>query len=425
MINVQIESRQKELFGLVCLHSYYSESITRDLEFEPTPETAMLLKNYVLVFKPVPFGFLVLYNPDASLDKLREMPRNLRLSFRIWNRNPRLMNFTEIPFWPEGQVFHYSNAEEKTEDYEFDPPKDVYYFFRNLGVGNLNKKVLDLPQHRLVSLRPRKFSIDLQGEGVRYEDVKIFDEFGKESMPGGAAYRKRLRDANRDLYRRYLDHEVMKIKREGLSPEQQQKRILEIGDEVEKQLSTSKFTNQVIDLRHAPYGKYTIQWGDQGKEDIYMVENPSERIFGLVDIFFDAGEIALLNREAADDKEVLRPQMFFLKYESRKTFWRYFFMNYKNSNVAPSSIRDENNDLEFSEPMEGILERIGTPTVISESLQAIPLKEIPAHILFLERVNGKRSMKEMRLPTPSPDMVKPERAAGDDYKIYSDVFVYL
>ena len=57
MINLQIESRHREFFGVLCLHDYYSDKVCRDLEFEPTVETAMLLRNYKLVFKPADFGF--------------------------------------------------------------------------------------------------------------------------------------------------------------------------------------------------------------------------------------------------------------------------------------------------------------------------------------------------------------------------------
>jgi hypothetical protein len=420
MINLQIESKSREYFGVVCLHSYYREHITRDLEFEPTPDTALLLKNYMLVFKPVPFGFLVLYNPDTSVEKLRKMPKGLRFSFRAINKNPRLMNITEVPFWPEGQVFQYSNLVGEKEEFPFDPPKDAYYFFRNLGIGNVEKKLLHLPQHQLVGLRSKKFNVELSGDGVRYEDVKIFDEHGLEASPDGVPYRKRLRDANRDLFRRHL-----KLKAQGLSPEEINSRTLELGNIVEQQLTTSYFKSQVIDLRHAPYGKYTIQWGNIGKESAYITDNPSEKVFGMVDIHFDGGEDALLNREAAEDNEVVRPQMYFMKYEARKTYWRYIFMNYKNSNVSPSLIKDEDEKLEFSSPRKGILERIGTPIVWSESLSPIELKEIPERVVLLERMNGKRNMKEIRLPTPSTDMVKPEKSSLDGYKIYSDILVYL
>ena len=106
MINLQVESRHKEFFGVLCMHNYYSDKICRDLEFVPTLETAMLLRNYKLVFKSAAFGFVVLYTPGDSEDRLRKMPPKSRLSFVVKNKNQRFMNFTQIPFWPEGVTFH-------------------------------------------------------------------------------------------------------------------------------------------------------------------------------------------------------------------------------------------------------------------------------------------------------------------------------
>jgi hypothetical protein len=100
-------------------------------------------------------------------------------------------------------------------------------------------------------------------------------------------------------------------------------------------------------------------------------------------------------------------------------------MNYKNSTVSPLRIRDDLENVSFSEPEEGILETLGTPTIICESESPIAFKERSEYVLFLERVNGKRSMKEIRLPTPAPDMVKPVFTPEKGYRIYSDVFVYL
>ena len=189
MINVQIESKQREFFGLLCLHSFYSDNVTRDLEFEPTLETASQLKNYGLVFKAIPFGFLVLYNPDNSIEKLREMPKGMRFSFRIKNTNPNFMNFSHIPFWPEGEVFHYSNAKINRQDLPFNPTKDIYYYFRNLRLGDVRKNVLNLPEHPLVSLRSKKFNMQVGGkdeDGVNYNSIRIVDEKGDE-VPIGEA----------------------------------------------------------------------------------------------------------------------------------------------------------------------------------------------------------------------------------------------
>jgi|GEM_PF-2047807 hypothetical protein len=429
MISVQIESKQRELFGLLCLHDFYSDRICRDFDFEPTLETAAVLKNYALVFKSVPFGFLVLYNPDNSVSKLRDMPKGMRLSFKVKNRNLNFMNFSAVPFWPEGCLFHYSNADLAQRKVELQAPKDVHYYFRNIGLNDENKQFLSGASHELLSIRPKKFTLSLsaaaQTGGVSYQDLQVLDEFGQAVAPSGAAYKKRFRDCNKDLFRRYVDHEAQKLKSQGLSLEEIQKRIPEIADRVEAELAGSKSDSQVLDLKHVPAGKYTIGWGGNKKEDLYISDNPGEMLFGMIDIFLDGSKNALLNRSAEADTDVVNAQTFVLGFESRQTYWRYFFLNYANSVVSPLSIRDENNGLKFTSPSESMLEQLGTRTIVSESTEPIALKDRPVHVLYLERMNGKRSMKEIRLPTPGPDMVKPVKDGDGAYKLYSDVFVYL
>lgn len=388
----------------------------------------MLLRNYGLVFKPADFGFIVLYAPDDSPERLAKMPPKTRLSFQIKNTNQRFMNFTQIPFWPEGVAFHYSNLYQGEKDIEMEIPRDVYYYFKRLNVGDVRKKLLHLPEHVLLSRRSRHFNFALSGDtkGVSYDEVVIKDEWGEETLEKGVPYKKRFRDANKDLFRRYLDHATRGLSREGLTPSQKEKRIIEIGDQQEKELSAAKSIDQAIDLRHAPYGKYMIQMGKNPAQPIYVSENVDNQIFGILDIHLDAPKDALLNRKAKSLDEVVNPQLFHFNFEARSTYWRYIFMNYDNSKVTPKLIRDENNQLSFTEPIQSHLEQIGTAMSYCESEKPIPLKDRPQHILFLSRMNGKRSMKEIRLATPIPDKVKPELVDGTrTEKIVSEVYVYL
>jgi hypothetical protein len=68
---------------------------------------------------------------------------------------------------------------------------------------------------------------------------------------------------------------------------------------------------------------------------------------------------------------------------------------------------------------------VGTAIQFCQSETPVPLQDRPTQVLFLARMNGKRSMKEIRLPTPAADRVKPERIPGEGEKIYSEVYVYL
>ena len=65
-----------------------------------------------------------------------------------------------------------------------------------------------------------------------------------------------------------------------------------------------------------------------------------------------------------------------------------------------------------------------TKAIIAESDKAIPLRDRPEYVLFLERVIGKRAMKDLRLPVPNVDLIKPLKKDGET-RIYSDVYVYI
>ena len=431
MINLQIESRHREFFGVLCLHDYYSDKVCRDLEFEPTVETAMLLRNYKLVFKPADFGFVILYTPDASEERLRAMPLKTRMSFIVKSKNPRFMNFSKVPFWPEGVTFHYSNLYGATEDLKTEFTGDVYYYFKGLKVGDVKKKLLHLPDHVLLSKRASKFSIGLGAEGrdekaVSYDSIVVKDEFGAETLKNDVPFKKRFRDAQKDMLKRYVDHHSRNVSKEGLSPSQKEKRIIEIFEQQEKELSAMPMSDHNIDLRHAPAGKYTVKMGQYDPIAIYVTEYPEVQSFGMLDIHLDAPTDALLNRNATNLDEVVNPQLFHFHFAARSTYWRYIFVNYEGSKVSPKLVRDDNSLINFTEPVETRLEQVGTTIQYCQSETPVPLQDRPTQVLFLARMNGKRSMKEIRLPTPAADRVKPERTPdAEDEKIFSEVYVYL
>ncbi len=432
MISLQIDSRHREFFGVLCLHDYYTDSVCRDLVFEPTPETAALMRNYKLVFKPSDFGFIVLYTPDASEDRLAKMPPKSRFSFLIRNRNPSFMNFTQIKFWPEGSVFHYSNLYGAEEELKFAAPADVFYYFKGLKVGDVRKKLLHLPEHEYLSRRQPRFNVALganekDGKGVSYDSIVIKDELGETELAPGQPWKRRFRDAQRDLFRRHLDHRSRGLASEGLTPSMKEKRIIEISNQIEEELSATPSVDQTVDLRHAPFGKYSIQMGNYQPIEVYTTEYPDSQAFGILDIHVDSPQDALLNRDAKTTDDLIRPQLFHMHFQARATYWRYIFLNYENSKVTPKLVRDESNLVAFSEPVESQLGQVGTEMHYCESESPIKLKDRPNQVLFVARMNGKRNMKEIRLPTPSGmEMVKPERQPdGKDEKIVSELYVYL
>jgi hypothetical protein len=393
-------------------------------------ETSALFRNYNLIFKPADFGFVVLYTPESSEEKLKAMPPNTKFSFIIRNKNLRFMNFSKIPFRSEGLSFHYSNLYNGSESLKIDFTGEVYYYFKGLKIGEVKKKLLHLPDHILLSNRPSKFNYmlgaDRQNEkGASYDSIVIKDESGAETLENGVPLKKRFKDVHKDLMRRHVDFHSRNLSKEGLTPSQKEKRMIEIVEQQEKELAGAAMTDHFIDLRHVPSGKYTLKFGEYPPSSLYVTEHHDHNSFGMMDIYLDSPADALINRKATKPEEVINPQLFHIHYEARATYWRYVFVNYEGSKVIPKHVRDENSVISFTEPVESRLDQVGTVMQYCQSETPVLLQDRPNQVFFLARMNGKRNMKEIRLPTPAADMVKPERQPGKEEKIISEVYVYI
>lgn len=429
MSYLQIESRHKEFFGLICYHDYYSDLLSKDFIIEPTPETVQQLRNYHLIHKPLDFGFLVTYSPEESPQRLKHATKNLRFSFTMKLKNKRFVNFTDLPFHSDWQAFHFSNLNVGTSEIDREPAREVYYYFKQLNVVDSQKKLLHLPEYTEVVLRPRRFNYDIIKEGlsddaVGYDKINLYDEWGGKETPRGRSIKKDILDVRRIEIDRYLYSEQKKLKNAGLEDEEIAAKIIEIKKNVAGDLAVKEFRSHPLDFKHVPFGKYTVEVGKKRK-DVYISEKPEERLFGMIDIHIDAENVnRLINREGKTDNEVMEPKLYHLHFRARETFWRYYFMNHKSSRVKPKMIKEENELLSFSDPVDGRLDMLGSKVMLSVSDAPIKLKERPEYIMLLERVIGKRNMKDLRLPVPSVDLIKPIKENGQ-VKIYSDVYVYL
>lgn len=429
MTYLQIESRHKEFFGLVCYHEYYRDLVCKDLVFEPTPETVQMLRNYSLIFKPLPFGFLVTYSPDESPQRLKHAPAKLRFSFVIQSQNNEFVNFTDLPFQSNWEAFHFSNLSSEFAEVDREVPREVYYYFKQLNVADSQKKLLHLPELSEVELKPRKFTLDFSREGmttkaVGYDKIALVDEWKEDTLGNGKPLKRGLLDVRKIDLDHHVDYEVKKLLKQGVSREEVSERIDDIRQSTGKMLTKKPSFSHLLDFRHAPYGKYAVKLGKKEKA-VYIAENAEIRRFGMLDIHLDASQThALLNRDAADDGEVVKPQLYHLYFKARSTYWRYYFMNHKGSRVAPVKVKEENGLVEFEDPYQGRLDSLGNPAKIVISSQPISLRERPEYMLWLERTIGKKQMKDLRLPVPGVDLIKPI-ARGGETRIYSDAYVYL
>ena len=118
-----------EVFSCVFQHGYYDGEICTDLSFQPSPRTKFLIKNYNLIFKPRPGGFVLAVNSDKDFSNLiYRDPFELNFEFRF--TNPHFFSFTVLLTNPEIRYLIYDNLEssiqlsalEGTSDPELDKP---------------------------------------------------------------------------------------------------------------------------------------------------------------------------------------------------------------------------------------------------------------------------------------------------------------
>lgn len=426
---IRIQSSLKELFGVLVTHNYYEGNICRDLEFTPTPETQTLMKNYGVLLKKFHYGFILLHNPRFSPDLLKQATSKTRFTFFVKSNNNRFVNFTNIPFLKEGDIYHFSNLKQYSEEFDVDNVPEIYFNFKNLSLGDKEKKILHLGDIEKIKSFPSKFFVTAKTFGeddtdqlFSYSELEILDEKGEKEFKAGMPYKKDVLITQH----REINFHVRKAleKFPDLNSQEKGKKAEELRKQFAAELADRKSRELFVDMSHAPSGRYTLKCGDKSV-DFYLADIPGRFIIGMLDIYLDnENDDTLVDRNASNIEEVVRPQLMFFHFKSRPTYWRYFFMNYPDSNTIPLNILDERDGVEFSDPEKGMVANTGDSAVVIKSESPIHLMEKPNYLFYLQRRSGNRILKDVRLPSPRPDIVKPTKE-NDTFKIYSDIFVYL
>ena len=103
-----------EVFSCVFLHGYYDSEICTDLSFQPSSRTKFLIKNYNLIFKPRPGGFVLADNSDKDFSNLiYKDPFELDFEFRF--TNPHFFSFTVLLTNPEIRYLIDDNLESSVQ----------------------------------------------------------------------------------------------------------------------------------------------------------------------------------------------------------------------------------------------------------------------------------------------------------------------
>ncbi|MBL6445830.1 hypothetical protein JMN32_05900 [Fulvivirga sp. 29W222] len=195
----------------------------------------------------------------------------------------------------------------------------------------------------------------------------------------------------------------------------------------------------VIDQKVTGLSKYLFQMG-RLKQGCYTVcENGKEKMrFAYVTqkLMRQTGiamvTVSLKGKEkkeliaTLEKGEVLPSKEFTLHFDSRSTYWKYFIVSKYKLPLEKSSIHSEGQDIPFKGPDKVKLPN-GDTAYLFEASTPLPLIEVPKYNLKLsksKRAGGNGEAYLNRLPTPTPDSIKPE-SRSESSKVYSELIVYI
>ena len=179
-----------------------------------------------------------------------------------------------------------------------------------------------------------------------------------------------------------------------------------------------------IDLRGCCSGRYRLNAADEVL-DFFLSELPGRQQWGAVEIV----------PKASPD-----PATFTMAFDRRETIWRYYIVDrpqdgtrYEHCDVRGSrrgaSLEGmpEGEEIQFHR-REGVTELRGRRSFVFESVQPIPLLEVPAQGEYVFTLQGGlgtgASGRARTLPFAQPTSTRLE-GGPDGTRMYSEMFVYL
>lgn len=361
---ISIQSRWGKMLEVNCLHTFYRDGQCRDLVFQPTDETARRMNNLRLLFRPSDTGFSILYN-EEKLRQLMDSPylKGGKFSFRIYSRNPNLINFSALPLDADDGIYVFSNTQEQVQDKLKFMHKPPY-----------------LPEDKdiRVPLRPRFFHLGLS-KPTPYTNIKLLGESGEAvTLPS-----------------------------------------------MKEERAKEKFERQPLDLRSLDEGVYTVQVKGQKDFTFYASNASPEGLFGFLNVRLDdkvPGKYSLFSGNSINSQEYfirLEGRKTYWRY-------MLVPQDGKNGNGKYTEVKVSFNgkEIPFSTPVPTVLSN-GSPAHYIETTEPQALLEKVSDSEKLEmklKKDKKWLSKTIRLPLPTTKMVKPDKVSG---KVYSVVYVYL
>ncbi len=328
----------EKLFDVKIRHDYYTKGDCGDFIIIPTEDSLKTLKNFGLLFKSYENGFQVLYRAfkDGTIQPLKPIDTDIRLTFMLKPVNKYLVNFSDLPV--KGMT-------------------EKIYYFDNLTLNKSAANELLLVDDTIKKYAYEKDTVFLKSTIYNYDEAT-----------GSASQDLKITDAQGVNLNPPIDETVNAI----------------VG-RVTKQFDLKKYGQGLyklfVDGSATPFQTFYV-------DDKLLFEG----IFGIIEIFKNSSVPA--DYVFANTAGVVSSKTYVLQFHRRATFWKYILVKKYNTtlpNVTLQSGATTLNGVPHSLPD-------GTAASLFEFTTTNDLKETPVANIKLNS-NGTAVIQNLPNPT--------------------------
>ena len=371
-----MQATYRKWFGIQCLHDYFSDGLCRVLSLRPTRECAQLLARYGCLFRPMDAGGAVYYADAGDGKFVRGYIESRPLGFTLTCGDSLLESYTDIDL----------------SDARASPAESFYYFNNadyNAGKDSSSTRLLLSPPGAALAsgpvvVKPSAFVIDF-GAALGEATLSVLD-----SLNGQAIW--------------------------------------------ERTTHKEKTSSWNLNLSDVPEGRYSLKINGKATMEFYLFHQPAINYWGLIEIFAGGsgtGDPVAEDCRLFEANGQPRECEFSVSMNARKTTWRYHIVNnsperqhYEDYTVIGTRKNpQQSKEILFTKkkPTGGA----GVETLLFESQQDIPLRQLPSHEhVFTFKPGGAGADSGRKLPYALARNTRLD-AGAEAGRMYSDVFVYL
>lgn len=358
---INITTKWGKLFKVKCLHDFYEDGITPDFTFMPTGETAVLMRNHRLLFRPQKAGFIVLYNTQQVEDLLLRKKINQleKLTFIMKITNKFFLNFSAVSFENLNRTHYLSNSFSKKSELNLIHPKTFLENSPNIEFLSKNRE-LQFSFPDLINTATIKLT---NSEGANIHLNKLL----QRKLP---------------------------------------KKIEQIW----------------FPARRLSSGKYTLSAKGKWSRDFYVMDQTEDHVWGIVDIFLTGKNTTV---SVFNENGLLKPDFHIqFRARETYWKYILINQQQRNKKYSDAKVSLNGKEIKFSKPKSMTLND-GTEAHFIESKSTIKLEQniSDSHKLELKLKNGVKWLpRTVKLPKPATAAIKPDKETD---KIYSVTYVYL